>query len=361
MFIGWVFNALYIGFVAQHINEHDHPFFIKLFNVLQLCLVGMIISFPLQGYGFYSILFSTLHTLGALVFIIRFLTKTKNTISAWYARISLLFFALSTAGPVSLAYLMSNGMASTPWYNFSIYFYLHFQYNGFFLFGILSLFFIQLEQKEIHFSLRKARSFGIILAATCIPTYFLSTLWAKPGYIVNVIGAIAALIQSLGLIFLIKLIRENLHEIKQRFTAQSGVLLLVAFMSFTLKLFLQAISALPAIAQMAYELRPIVIAYLHLVLVGIISSFLFVWYLEEDLLGKRSVNGGVILYLVSFLGMEICLLLSPWWSQMAKGDLFQNGEYTLFFSVFLSLSYFIIFISSFFSKTKKINATVDKL
>src|SRR5688500_4016878 len=184
MFLGWVFNLLYIGFVAQYIEKQDHSFFIKLFNVLQVFLVGMLISFPLQGYGFYSIFFSTLHTIGALVFIWKFLVKIKSVtaISVWYARIAMLFFAISTAGPFLLGYLMSKGMAATHWYNFSIYFYLHFQYNGFFLFGILSLFFNQLDGKAIHFSLGKARSFGILLATTCIPAYILSTLWENIHY-----------------------------------------------------------------------------------------------------------------------------------------------------------------------------------
>jgi hypothetical protein len=355
MFLGWIFNVLYIGFVAQYIPKQDHTFFVRLFNALQVFLVGMLISFPLQGYGFYSILFSTLHTLGALVFVVRFLIKIKSVscISAWYARMAVLFFAISTAGPFSLGYLMSNGMASTHWYNFSIYFYLHFQYNGFFLFGILSLFFNQLEEKKINFAPGKTRSFGIILATTCIPAYISSTLWSKPDYTFNIIGAIVGLIQFIGAAVFITLIRENSREIKQRFTAYSRLLLIVALLSFVLKLLLQLISASPFIAQMAYELRPVVIAYLHLVLVGLISSFLLAWYLEENLLEQSAAKRGIILYLVSFLGMEICLLLTPWWKAIASVVFFKASEYTFFFSAFLCLSFFILFKSALFSKPEK--------
>jgi hypothetical protein len=354
MFLGWVFNLLYIGLVVQFVADEDHPFFIKLFNVMQFFLLGMLISFPLQGYGFYSILFSTLHTVGALVFVVRLLNKLKGktSVSAWYAKAAVIFFAISTVGPFSLGYLMSSEMANTHWYNFSIYFYLHFQYNGFFLCGVLSVFFNLLEKNRIHFSLRKARNFGIILATTCIPAYILSTLWSKPGVVFNIIGAVAGLAQGYGLIILIKLLRENINEIRGRFSWLSQLLLSVALIAFALKLLLQFASAFPLVAQMAYELRPIVIAYLHLVLVGVISSILFVWYLEKNLLKKPTAKRGIILYLISFAGMELCLVLTPWWSFLAKSVLFSASTYTLFFSALLCLSCFILFRSAYFQNFK---------
>jgi hypothetical protein len=136
MFLGWVFNVLVIGFVINNVPEGQQRAFRNIFMVLQVLVIGMLISFPLQGYGFFSILFSTLHTIVAIVFVIKFLKRVKhtNTMSVWYARMALAFFIISTAGPFSLGYLMSAGFGQTQWYYFSIYFYLHFQYNGFLMF-----------------------------------------------------------------------------------------------------------------------------------------------------------------------------------------------------------------------------------
>ena len=133
----------------------------------------------------------------------------------------------------------------------------------------------------------------------------------------------------------------------------SGLLLLVALIGFILKLLLQLISALPAVAQMAYEVRPVVIAYLHLVLVGVISSFLLAWYLEKDLLKTRSAQCGIMLYLISFFGMELCLLLTPWWNLISKLVVFPASNYTFIFCAFLCLSCLILFRSAFSSKTEK--------
>jgi hypothetical protein len=182
MFLGWVFNLLYLSFVDHHVSLSQQPFFRKLFVLLQTLVIAMMISFPLQGYSTWSIIFSTLHTFGALIFVIMFFRRTngEKTVSIWFARMALLFFCFSTAGPFSLGYLMSNGLGQTVWYHLSIYYYFHFQYNGFFLFGVFSLFFQLLERKSIPFDSSKAMSFGRWLAIACVPAYALSVLFAKP-------------------------------------------------------------------------------------------------------------------------------------------------------------------------------------
>ena len=133
MFLGWIFNVLYLSFVEYHLPTGDHPRFVKYFLALQLPVLAMMISFPIQGYGLYSITFSTLHTLAAIGFIYFFYRRTRGqrSVSLWFAKTALFFFLISTAGPFSLGYLMSHGLGQTYWYNFSIYYYLHFQYNGF--------------------------------------------------------------------------------------------------------------------------------------------------------------------------------------------------------------------------------------
>jgi hypothetical protein len=309
----------------------------------------MLISFPLEGYGPFSILFSTLHTIGAILFAVRFFINTKKvaSASAWFAKTALLFFVISAAGPFSLGYLMSNGMGNSNWYNFSIYFYLHFQYNGFFLFGIFSLFFSQLEKKNIRFQTPKAKTLGVILAAATVPAYILSTLWAKPGYVLYIIGAASGLVQCLCFFVLLTLVRPILTEIKRTFTSPSVVLLIIALSGFGLKVILQLVSAFPSIAQMAYELRPIVIAYLHLVLVGVISSFLLVWYLEEKVMYKTVPKRIIYLYITSLFGMETCLVLTPWWNILSESVFLQVSEFTFFFSALLCLSFFLMFTSSF--------------
>jgi hypothetical protein len=361
MFLGWIFNVLYIAFVSGHIEEKEQRFFRILFVLLQILVLGMMISFPLEGYAFYSILFSILHTLAAVVFIVRFYSRTKHSIttSAWYARVAIVFFIISTAGPFSLGYLMAQGLGHTTWYYFAIYFYLHFQYNGFFLFGIFSLFFGLLERKMVRFSPAKTKAIGIVLATTCLPAYLLSVLWVKPELIIHVAGGLTAIVQLWTLVMLIALIRKNINAIRQTFSPPSLMFLSIVLPGFAAKLVLQLASAFPAIAQMAYELQPVVIAYLHLVLLAVISLFLFVWYLESGLIAMAPGKRIVALFLVALAGMEACLVLTPWWSKVSGVMVFPVSNYLFFFSAMLSLSCLLLYITSL-KKLTKISVQVDE-
>ena len=180
-----------------------------------------------------------------------------------------------------------------------------------------------------------------------MPAYILSTLWAKPGYLLNIIGCTSGIVQCFCFVLLLTLVRPIQAEIKRTFTSPSSVLFIIALSGFGLKLLLQMISAFPSIAQMAYELRPIVIAYLHLVLVGIITSFLLAWYLEEKVIGNTVPKRTIYLYITSLFGMETCLVLTPWWSILSESNFSQASDFTFFFSALLCLSFFLTFISSF--------------
>ena len=311
MFLGWVFNVLYLSFVEYHIPHTERHGFLKLFLVLQILVVAMMISFPVQGYGLYSIVFSTLHTLAVLGFISAFFrrTRTDQRISTWFARTALVFFFISTAGPFSLGYLMSAQLGQTNWFNFSIYYYLHFQYNGFFLFGIFSLFFQLLETKQIEFPRSNTLSFGKLSAFACVPAYSLSILFARPGLFFNVIGALACIIQLAALSLLLRdIIRLN-NEITSKLTSGTIRLFQLALLGLIVKNLLQLASALPDIAELAYSQRNIVIAYIHLVLVGVITFFLLGWYLEKNLVNRSRASISAIMLLTGFVASEVCLIL----------------------------------------------------
>jgi hypothetical protein len=348
MFLGWTFNTLFIAFTLNHVLEIEQRSFRFLFVILQFLVLGMLISFPLQGYGFYSILFSTLHTFVAIAFIVKFFNRTKHvtSTSAWYARFALIFFLISTAGPFSLGYLISAGLSHTNWYNFSIYFYLHFQYNGFFLFGVLSLFFDLLERGDVKFNIAKAKVVGLIIGASCLPAYFLSTLWAKPGNLFYLLAGLAALFQIFGWIVLVRLIVENAKGIKTTFNQGSIQFLFIALIAFTLKLILQSMSAWPPAAQFAFELRPVVISYLHLVLLGVISLPLLVWFLESGFINVLFGKKSMVLFVLSFLGMEVCLVMYPWWSSIVGSEFPSSASLTFLFSAFLCLSCLLLLIAT---------------
>jgi hypothetical protein len=68
MFLGWVTNVLLIFMAEGFIPEPKVSWYRKRFFWVQILLVGMAVSFPLQGYGVVSIVLSTLHTALIVVF-----------------------------------------------------------------------------------------------------------------------------------------------------------------------------------------------------------------------------------------------------------------------------------------------------
>jgi hypothetical protein len=180
----------------------------------------------------------------------------------------------------------------------------------------------------------------------------LSTLWTDQGHLFNIAGGIVALIQFFALVVLSKLLRQISDELKHNFSKASVLFLCVVFISFVLKLCLQFASAFPLVAQMAYEVRPLVIAYLHLVLLGLISLLIFVWYLETGLIDAALGKTAIVLFVISFIGMELGLVFSPWWSTIFGTAVPISSTLILTFSIGLSASCFLVLVSSFHKKRK---------
>jgi hypothetical protein len=349
MFLGWVLNVIIIAFTTEFIEVKN---FKILFWFLQCCVVGMLVSFPLQGYGGFSIAFSSLHTFGVLAFIVLFFRASKNvtSLSLTLAKASLLFFAISSIGPFSLAYLKANGLDHSNLYRFSIYFYLHFQYNGVFFFGVLSLIMKLLENKMSPRDLSGARLGCYILIFSCVPAYFLSILWSQPTIVFNLIGFVAALAQLIGLFFLLRPLRTLLPQLN--LSQQEKLLLSASFVAVILKSILQLISAHPAAAVFANEFRSIVIAYLHLVLVGFISLFLIAWLMIKRTIEPRA-PWSIGLIVGGFIGSETLLVISPWNDQFFQISTTAFNYTILLFSVLIVLGLGIMLLNRVVSMPDK--------
>jgi hypothetical protein len=312
MFLGWIFNLILLALTGEFVAPGQRGKYHKLFLAIQGVLLIMLVAFPLQGYGVVSIAVSTLHTILVCIFIVWFFRDTKDNshlLPVKLSRIALLFFILSFLGPLSLGPLMMNNLAQSQWYYFAVYFYLHFQYNGVFTFAVFSLFFQWLQREGVDYSKRQASLFSYWMLIACSPAYFLSTLWASPGMFFSATGAIAAGMQGIALGFLITVLRSVPRIVFSQLPFIVKAFLLTAFTAFFVKLLLQALSAFPAVALLAYNVRNYIMAYLHLVLLGMITTFLLAWCIAKQWLSLSSPAG--ILFLIGFAGTEWILISKP--------------------------------------------------
>ncbi len=319
-FTGWITHTLYFLLVnifrssLPSIDEKAYRLLI-LFNLLTA--YGMLISFAIQGYGPVSIVFASLSIIIGYLFVWRALKDAgrlpdshpgKNWIKA-----ALWFSVLSTLGTMVLSWMMATRQYDQETYLASVYFYLHFQYNGWFLFACFGIFLDSIRHFNLNEKLVRYSFFFFGIAA--IPAYFLSTLWADiPGWLYGTV-IIAAFLQIAGWYYFIKLIRENLSQLRVSFSKLVLLLFLAVALALTLKLILQLGSTVPAISKLAYSFRPIVIAYLHLVLLLIISVFLLSFLYGTGLLRQnKPTRIALLIFAAGVILNETVLAVQGIWS-----------------------------------------------
>ncbi|EOR93395.1 hypothetical protein ADIARSV_3474 [Arcticibacter svalbardensis MN12-7] len=313
-FSGWITQTLMV-LLIHYLSLNLGPQIVKRYYWLLyanlITAYGMMVSFMLQGYGLYSITFSSLSIVVSYFFAIYYWKdlaqiKLKKVSHLWF-KVALLFSVISSIGVFSLAYMMANAISNQNGHLSAIYFFLHFQYNGWFFFAGMGLLVSRLEQ--IKAATKTLRLIFILFCFACLPAYFLSIMWIKiPG--ITYITLVAAVAQLIGWGLMLKLISNNRAFIRREFSKPGLVLLLLSAIALSIKLLLQSASVHPALSQLSYSFRPIVIGYLHLVLLAVISVFIIGYILSFKLVPvKRNFLTGVCVFVIGIIINEILLMM----------------------------------------------------
>ena len=314
-FAGWVSQTLMVLLVYYLSVRLGDKVFARYKWLLYGNLIssyGMLVSFILQGYAVYSICFSTLSIFIFYFFGIYFWKDLnrigEKSLSPLWFRWALIFGAISSLGPFSLAYMMSEKMADQNWYLSSVYFYLHFQYNGWFLFAGLGL----LTDKLAMFNIAPKKLYHAfyLFCAACIPAYFLSVLWLPfvGGIYFLLIAAVVA--QLVGWVLILQTIFKNSTLLGTQFSRMTCVLFILSAIAFTIKLILQTGSIHPQLSQLSYGFRPIIIGYLHLVLLGVTTIFIIGYIVSLKLITiSRMVIIGTSIFVAGVILNELLLMV----------------------------------------------------
>jgi hypothetical protein len=315
-FMGWVTIVLMV-LMVNYLLRHDVITNYRKYNGILIigCITayGMFITFIIQGYGYFSISFSILSILISWVFIGCYwfdLNKVtdKSYAPKWF-KAALILMAIASIGEITLAYLMVNSSTVQDYYFAALYFFLHFQYNGWFLFVCFGLLFSYLFEKGFLPTLAINRHLFIIMAITVAPTYLLSILWLKLPRSLHLVANISGILQLLVLFYFIRLFPAVKKNIPPKITKTTRYLWSMAAIAFILKIVLQTFSIIPFFSNYAFGFRPIVIGYLHLSFLGIISFFIL-GYIDQ-VLSERGGNisrAGVIIFTIGVLLQEFTLM-----------------------------------------------------
>lgn len=312
-FAGWITQALMalmVGYLASRSGKDSFKRYRRVLMANVVTAYGMLLSFPFQGYAFLSITFSTLSIFVSYAFAIMYwrdLNKIREkSISHLWFKAALVFFCISSVGPFTLADMMATRNINQNWSLAALYFFLHFQYNGWFFFAGMGMLTKKLEdgganKKALHAIFR-------LFVFSCPPAYLLSVLWANVPVAVYAIVVVAAVMQLGGWVYLLqqmnrlRSIFNNMHQTSQWILSLSAIAL-------TIKLLLQLGSTIPSVSHFAFGFRPIVIGYLHLVLLGVISLFIVGYCFSYKLISINKITlAGAKIFTLGVVVNEIFLM-----------------------------------------------------
>ncbi|MFH6957584.1 hypothetical protein ACHRV1_09260 [Flavobacterium aquidurense] len=310
--LGWAYLMIYVLIVRFFIpiEKRRKPVYNWLFWGTQFSVVGMMITFPVQGYALFSIIFSTMHIVLSYVFcrlVWKDIAKEK-TPAAMLLRTSVLFMVFSTFGVWCLGPAVSMLGKQSIFYQIAIQFFLHFQFNGWFLFAVLALFLRQFEDKinKKSFSI----FFTLLIIATFLTIAFPVSWFVKCNFL-SWINACGVILQLIAFVFFYKMLQPESGQLKAGLDTTAKMVYGLALCSLLMKIGVQLLVLIPNLAEVSHQVRNFVIGFIHLTSLGVITGFLLGVLLQNKLLSHQSqlLRTGIKSFIFGFIVTEIFLFL----------------------------------------------------
>ena len=348
--LGWVYTALTTLIFKMYLSKTDiYLKYKRLFWATQLTIVGMLITFPFTGYALFSIIFSTLFLIVSYVFAYLIFKHTsplqKQTNSYTCIRIALWYMIISSIGPWALGIIMKTAGSGSDLYRNAIYFYLHFQYNGWFILALLGIFFYILEQHKIIIPEKIFQPVFWLMNIGVILTFGISLLWMKPNNFIYLLSGLGSFFQLIAFFILATKITLFKAQIKSKLSLLSLQLLKIVSFLFLVKLIFQLLGSTPYFANAISSNVNLIIGYLHWTFLGVVSISLLL-FLQHFKLIQLSKNN-MFFYLIGFILTETLIFykgLTVWFKLYLINNYFM---YLIIVSVVFLVGIGVIFFNQF--------------
>ena len=353
--LGWLYLMLY-SFIVYRYLPKIRKIYHYIFFITQLAVIGMLFSFPFQGYAAFSIVFSSLHIFASYFFVKLILKDLKpfNTIDKKFIRAALWFMVISTIGiwclPISIVIFGKNSDA----YNIAIQTFLHFQFNGWFIFGVIGLFinYIMTHQPKKLNSLKKALGW---LVLSIIFTLALPLSWYIKLPPLNILNSLGVIFQLIGFYHLIVALKKPLNTFLSSATLYIKTLVYFILISMIVKVLFQSFSVFPEVNEASVQIRNLVIGFIHLLMLGVINDALLLFLSLEGIFNHNKLFAriGLGLFILGFVLSEIYLFLQGGMYYLNLGELPLYHKSLLVFSALIGGGVFLFLLSVLFMKEEK--------
>lgn len=347
--LGWLFPMLVITYYHLFIDKTSiqSRYYNNVLLANQISVGLMTISFIIFGYNWISIAISSTQIIISYIIAVR-IWKDTSTLSPnikALVRWSLFWIVLSTLSIWLLPLIINTVGRNSDLYYMAVQFFLHFQFNGWFVFAALAILFHLLLTKGIIINQNIFQWFKILLITSCFLTYMLAVTWSHPEDVFFLTNSIGVVMQLLALALLFKLIGGQ--SVLSKFKGLSALLLFIAFLSFAIKILIQAAVVIPYVAVISYTIRQFVIGFIHLTLIGAISLAILASLSEEDIVifENKIIRYGLISFLVGLVGSELVLFSQGLMLWLEKGFMPAYFEIIFGISTLMSIGLIIIIAS----------------
>lgn len=254
---------------------------------------------------------------------------------------------ISTLGPFSLGAIAAQGLRDSVLFDMAIYFYLHFQYNGWLYLFLIGMFIALLKKKGITLRTSFLQTSFWIYIISLFPGFFLSILWVDVGFIGIVFAVVGAIGQLLGVTIICMALFQVRSQFQQIFSRRMNRTYCFIFALLMSKCVMElGLLHLP-FALLVYDSRSVVIGYLHLMFLGFISIFILTLFQNMQLLQESStwVQKGMNIFLAGFLLNEFVLFLSGYLTWTIGKTVWFHHELLFVASILLLCSIGILWTS----------------
>lgn len=280
--LGWLFLGVVVALLHDGGQGGYTGRLRTLFIGLQAAVVVMLFSYPAQGYGPVAIVASTVHLLLAYVVLSHVWRTSRQWPAAGSGRLArwaIGFFALSTLGILAIGPIIATGNQGKEIYFWSVQFFLHFQFNGWFWFAAMALGVRWAERQG--FDLRIDPLTLALWVLSAIFTYALAIAWSEPHPGVFATVSLAVVVQVWAAWRTLALLRRIQPVTRDRFPTAAKVLIGLALVSMALKVLVQASVAVPQVAVMALTIRHYVMGFIHMNTLGTMTALLLAYAIVQ--------------------------------------------------------------------------------
>lgn len=271
--LGWIFLVL-CGLLFEYGMKKEalrHSRRTAFGILIQITVIGMLVSFALQGYAPASIAFSSIHIFLSYYFAALYFRNERmgiNPVVRNFYNAAVLWMVLSSFGP----WLLAAGGGITPfWMDTAISFYLHLQFNGWFIFFLSGFTYHFLINRHFRSQPKWGNLPFAFMFLGLTPSLIPILDDSNTGFWLVMAGSAGTLAFTAGSAMVLWLAWQS----RTVLAGQRGSgLFWFAFLAGGIKTLMQAATVFPQAVTIFLPAHYIVIGFIHLLLLGFISTAL---------------------------------------------------------------------------------------